>query len=454
MIQPMGNPSRYWIFYRLDPSGGWQSLTPAITQTHFHTTFPQFVRDTDPPDKPIQIELITTFRSGQSEAAGLCLRCFISQETLQVCQALVQKFGAYYGFHLDEILRIVLDDDGQIPLRPYPSVARKALHSFDPDRASLATWTNRLVRQHDDLNTHLLQYGLYLISDWAILNDTRVAQLPPILTAFHHISASDLEQATALLASYRAVYLRDRQQQRPKGRCQPPTPEQLQEMAHILQREIPDKVLLKQLEQLARYIREYRIAIKNGKLRQQSIDDPDVQDQIEYRYLQGIDPNDQREAKEKFLANYETEFEMALDQALAQVITHRLSMIKKPVKQQQFLTALQLYYQQRLSMTAIATQLNLRGQDVVTKLLQLKKFRADVKRHMLLTLQTYVLEQAKAMLTPEQLDAIVEQVETALLEQVEALMLEEQRQSTTPSYFKTQSRFARQLCVCLEHITL
>lgn len=450
----MGTPSRYWIFCLLNPAGGWKPLPQAIAQTHFQTTFPDWAIAADPPDKPIQLELITAFQSRQDEAAGLCLRCFISQETLQICQALVNKFGTYYGFYLNEILPIVLDDDGKIPLRPYPSVARKALHSFDPQRASLATWTSRLVRQHDDLNAYLLQHGLYLISDWALLNDTRVAQLSSILTEFHRLSAADLAQAAALLTSYRAVYLRDRQQQRPKGRCQPPTPEQLQEMAQLMQRDIAAPVLLKQLERLARYLRTYRIAIKGGKLRQQSIDDPDIQNKLEHQYLQGIDPNDQSEAEDQLFANYQAQFELALDQALQHVITHRLTAIKKPAKQQQFLAALQLYYQQRLSMTAIASHLNLRGQDVVTKLLRLKEFRADVKRHMLLTLKTYVLEQAKAMLTPQQLDAIADRVETALLEQVEALMLEEQRQATTPTDFKTQSRFARQLCVCLERTTL
>ncbi len=450
----MGSPSRYWILCLLNPAGGWRSLPQAIAQTHFQTTFPQFVTEAEPRDKTIQTDLIAAFRADHpDQTAGLCLRCFISHGTLQVCFALVKQFGTYHGFHLDEILPIVLDDDGAVPLRPYPSVARQVLHSFDPDRASLSTWTSRLVRQHRDLNAFFLQCGFYQISDWALLNDTRVEQLPRILSEFHHLSHVDLQKATTLLASYRAVYLRDRQQQPTNSRCPAPTPAQLQEIAQTMQQQISPPALLQQLERLSQYLRDYRIVARGGKLHYPSMADPGLQEKIEYTYIQGVAADAdsaEAEARESMFQTYETQFEIALDQALQQVINHRLQLLKKTEKQQRFLAALRLYYQQRCTMTTIATQLNLRGQDAVTKLLRLKAFRADVKRHMLQTLQNYVREQSKGMIGPDQLDAIMNRLDAVLQAEVEALMTEEQKQATTPKDYTTQSRFARQLCVCLE----
>ncbi|MEC4812105.1 MAG: hypothetical protein SAK29_02315 [Scytonema sp. PMC 1069.18] len=51
--------------------------------------------------------------------------------------------------------------------------AREILQSFDCQRSNLSTWSGQKVKQHKPLNQFLLERGLYLASDWAILNDTR-----------------------------------------------------------------------------------------------------------------------------------------------------------------------------------------------------------------------------------------------------------------------------------------
>jgi hypothetical protein len=77
--------------------------------------------------------------------------------------------------------------------------------------------------------SHLLEHRVYLVSDWAILNDTNSKQLQRIFSQFHHLTSREIEQATQLLESYHAVYRAQRLLQRQagtKGQCHPPTTEQ------------------------------------------------------------------------------------------------------------------------------------------------------------------------------------------------------------------------------------
>jgi len=117
-----------------------------------------------------------------------------------------------------------------------------------------------------------------LISDWAILNDTKSKQLERILAEFHHLNEWEITLACALLESYHAVYRRDRLRQRrnqfttgqvrSKAPCAPPTPQQLQEIA----REMNAKASLKirseevthRLHDLAKRLRQYRHSVRIG----------------------------------------------------------------------------------------------------------------------------------------------------------------------------------------------
>jgi hypothetical protein len=79
------------------------------------------------------------------------------------------------------------------------------------------------------------------VSNWAILNDTKLKQLERILQEFYHLSQDEIDQAAILLESYHAVYRRDRLQwrrlQMASGQtkieqpCLPPSESQLQEIA-------------------------------------------------------------------------------------------------------------------------------------------------------------------------------------------------------------------------------
>lgn len=82
----------------------------------------------------------------------------------------------------------------------------------------------RLVKQHHELNAFLLEQGLCMLSDWAILNDTKPKKLRRVLTQFHHFTDPEVQQAVILLESYHAIYRRDRILQAQKGACPDPRP--------------------------------------------------------------------------------------------------------------------------------------------------------------------------------------------------------------------------------------
>ncbi|MEB3295387.1 MAG: hypothetical protein VKJ24_19710, partial [Synechococcales bacterium] len=154
--------------------------------------------------------------SSDATFAELCLRCYISQHIVYACHRLVQQFGATYRFQLSDLLPLVLDDEGRGNANG--TLAHKILTSFKPEAGSLKNWITRLVRQHPEINTVLLEHGLYLVSDWAILNDTTPEQLGRILTQFYHLSPLEVQQNCHLLEAYRAVYLPSRMRVR-SHRC-------------------------------------------------------------------------------------------------------------------------------------------------------------------------------------------------------------------------------------------
>ena len=77
-----------------------------------------------------------------------------------------------------------------------------------------------------------------LVSDWAILNDTKSSQLCRILATVYSHTDIEIEQACHLLESYHCVYRHNLMQLRTqgcRGKCPLPTTAQLQQIAQHLQ---------------------------------------------------------------------------------------------------------------------------------------------------------------------------------------------------------------------------
>ncbi|MBD3887454.1 hypothetical protein IFO70_38525 [Phormidium tenue FACHB-886] len=281
----MGSASRYWQLVRLTGAG--QRRVDEITsaKTFFQQQFAELVDQSDVADPAIQRTLINLLRSPNTAALGdlaeRCLRCLISHQIEQVCVQLAAKFGDRHGFTCTDLLPFVLDDGVQLMSQSllqnqrqnnipnqYRPLAAEILQTFDPNRASLNTWVMRQVRHHRELRAFLREHGVYLATDWGILNDTSPEQMRRIFTEFHRLSATEITLAYQLLRGYHEVYRSDRLQQRQqqiirgKEACPPPTPDQLSRIAQFLQTQsitLSPPAILSSLQTIASQLRQYRL---------------------------------------------------------------------------------------------------------------------------------------------------------------------------------------------------
>ncbi len=473
--------SRYWTLVRIDASGQRKVEEIASLKAFFLESFPEFMAQSGVPGILVERQLLAWMReSGENDVRGekdvnrrflaeRCLQCFISSQIERVCLQLEAHFGAEHGFTCSDLLSFVLDDDGKrqgkdtkTPVSTsYQSLQREILQSFDPDRSSLATWTTRRVKHHKELNAFLLEHGVYLLSDWAILNDTRPKQLQRIFSQFYLLTSVEIQQATRLLESYHAVYRAQRLLARRagnRGHCLPPTMEQLQQIAQRLSTQITQKfspeTLRTQLQKIASRLREYRIAVRSGSLPTESLDAKvpgALTDNIPS--LELVDNRDTQDKETEFLSVYRREFLSCLDQAIAQVIEERVRTLQRqdPQKARTFLNALQLFYCQKRAMTEIAPLVNLKAQFQVSRLLKLKSFRADIQQQLLVQLRYRVIEEAKAYTSSERLQALSQQIEEAIGEQVSEVIQEAATEAATSTRNQSlTSLFAKRLCLYLD----
>jgi hypothetical protein len=446
----MSRNARYWKLTRLDLTGHRKVAEIDAAKAFFLAQFGDL--DSDRPPAEIQAHLLDL--SPTQPIADLCLRCFISNQIEQVCIQLEQQFGLNHGFSRQDLLAVVLDDDGR-PERDadstYVSVARHILNTFEPSKGSLTTWTIRLVKHHRELNQFLLECGVCLLSDWAILNDTNANKLRRVLQEFHQTSDYEIDQAVSLLTAYHQVYRTDRLAQRQtgvRGACPPPTPEQLQRMQSELSSGTP-RGILAQLQALAFQLRQYRVAARSGRLPSISIETGDtvtIADRLAAPDPEAADEGNEQTA---FLQAFRGEFGNALSQSFERVITARTQRYKGD-KSQNFVTALQLFHCQGRSMTEIAQSVGLQAQFQVSRLLNLKAFREDVRHQMAAQLLAFVKQQAAPLMAPDRLQQLDSAIESALNEQIEDLMQAAQAQAQSPKDYMTGTMFSRTLCQFLD----
>lgn len=471
----MSKASKYWTLVKLESSGRQKRSEIAAAKAFFESAFPEFLAEADVPDVPIQKQLVQWLRDANSQGnninsqnAECCLLCFISWEIEQVCLQLAQQFGTYHGFRSQDLFPFVLDEEGINRQRhlgqtktPYQSFAREILQTFDPQQSSLATWTNRRVKFNSEINKFLLEHGVYLVSDWAILNDTHPQQLEKILTQFYQLTSLEVEQRLQLLACYHSVYRSQRLQQRQAGarkRCQPPTAQQYQQIAQrletLIQQRISPKAVAWKLQNLATLLRQYRTYIRGGKLPNQSLIFVDDSDSI-IEQIPSPEPieNDEEDIKkQEFLNWYEKQFLMCLHSSIGQVLETGLTTCQKRdgAKAEQFLTALYLFHCQGQSMSEIAATLGLKAQYQVTRLLKLKAFRADVRHHLLLQLRDRILEYTKPEHPSQELEQWEKQIELALDGELETLFKQAESDSYIAQNRPLDSPFFKGVCYYLD----
>lgn len=457
---------KYWTLVMLNSAGSRQLKEIKIAETFFVDTFADLTNMNEVSDALIQKQLLELSRNNSSQQSLLaqrCLLCFISWQVENVCLTLEQKFGKFHGFTYRDLLPYVLDDDGNLQLSStYQCFAKEILETFNPEKSSLISWTSRKVKQHKKLNEYLLECGLYLLSDWAILNDTKLQQLQNILGEFHSLTKLEIEQAHKLLEAYHKIYrterLRQQANNKTKGRCNPPTIQQLQRIAEVLETKgiysLSTETVMQKLQNLASQLRQYRIHIRGGLFPTDSLDKQLNENSTLIEQIPAPNTDNiiaENDEIKKFLKTYRLQILNCLDNALNTVIESRMKKLQKKDtnKANQFLIALYLFHCQRLSMSEIAKNLGLRAQDTITRLLKLKEFRADVRQEMLVKLKEYVMDIAQNYSTPTHLMSLEMQITDALDEQINNLISKAEVEAASMQSNLAISSFSERLCKLL-----
>lgn len=468
----MGIVLKYWQLVKIDTAGERKIQEFPAAKAFLIESFGELKTINDIPDIEIQRQLIKKYRDGHSKSSQLaerCLLCFISWQIEQVCWKLAARFSENHGFSCSDLLPYVLEDDGRLPRQKsdYKCFSLQILESFNSQQNSLANWTSIKVKQHPGLIEFLLECGVYLISDWAILNDTQPKQLERILSDFHCLTKFEIQSSKNLLEAYHAVYFNQRIQKSPtgvRGKCRAPTPEQLKEIAlyiHGIQKDTAthlqldvnlisiDSIMI-ELQNIATKLRQYRIHVRGGSLATESLDG-NVIESIPYREVENSSENEKEEAE--FLKFYQQQFLSCLEQALAIVTESRVKQLERKDKDKaiKFVIGLRLFHCQKLSMAEIAKQLKLRAQDAVTRLLKLKNFRADVQQQMLILLRNIVKDKARVYSSTENLQKLENQITIAINEQIGKVIEDAEIQSRYAKNVLTKSIFIDKLCNYLEN---
>lgn len=428
---------RYWTHVRLDGAGQLNKRNIQEARVFFGQLFSQIWPDLtsdltsdqtsslEVHNLMIQRQLVAEMQSTNEvsvQLAAACLRCFVSDQIAQACADLEQQFGAQGGFTKTDLYPYVLDDvDPTIHQFTYVPLAVEIIRKFDPSQSNLSTWTRRLVHQHKELNRALTESGIYLASDWAILNHTTPAQIRRLLVA---LTETEVQLACQVLESYHAVYRADRMAQystQPMGgssrRCSAPTSEQLDRMVNYLQAQgicCSATKIQQELWALAKALRRMKTgqtisldAKETGFLR----DRPTGGDS---------EPDD----ADRFLSRYRPAAQTCLQQAVTQVIEGRVAYLQSRggylagslPKSQAFLQAMTLFHCEGWSMTEIAPRIGLAKQFQVTRLLELKGLQADIHQIWLMLICRQLPTLLKDSLDEAQIRPIEQQLAAFLTE--------------------------------------
>jgi hypothetical protein len=450
----MGQASKYWTILLLDGAGKSRPRELQNVKIFLEAQHSAYLEEDSSPSEDQLVRSIFPFTQPEAQ---LVLRCLISHQVVIACQSLVNQFGQFYGFNIGDLLPLVLDDDGKpwTNQGTYKILAQQVLDRFDPSAGKLSTWVTRLVRQHPAISACLLDHGLYLVSDWAILNDTKPDQLYRIWTQHYNLSPNEAEQACCLLESFRQVYTPER---RPGSRCKDPTPDQMDRIAQTfsaaLARTISTAEMQKQLTQLCKRLRAYRILARGGQIRGLSVDDAQTLERIQDKSACNSAPEEDNGLRDRLISACRDIFDSALPQSIHSAIAQAHSQFcasprsDTRAKAKLYFPALRLFHGDRISMGEIAPRVGLKRQDDVSRLLNLNHLRTQVRTQVLTQClgQIKPILQTQGGLTCAQIDQAVEAIEALFAEQIDPILQEEEQRTRTPKAFDRPTRFAQAIC--------
>ncbi|MBV6625920.1 MAG: hypothetical protein KI793_23810 [Rivularia sp. (in: Bacteria)] len=395
------NTSRYWtiniIANPFDKDGKATSChrekQSTLATEFFENEFPQLSSQkslSKGENQYLQVHLWKIFHDSTVDnkkraKAGLCLRCYLSHSIIKGCQILAGRSSSNYTL-FSELLSYVLNDDGSTLIvldnnnktqlilnenchtQPIPKEGNffsvDVLRTYNPNlfnsnnSESLDNWCIRCTRQNTDLQTHLLEIGVWIPSDWSLL----CREIPQSLDT--HFTNNQCQ----LIEVFHAVYRRDRQKFRQRGRCSEPTYPQLEEMLCLLGNKniilSSAHELIQHFQEIAEILRQDTYSTKIGSPKADSIDNyfTNNSDSFSKPNLSCINQNTNSEDIE------EIELRELLNQlpnqvlfnAISEIIPQRVKFLSKKKNYSayaaKFIQGLQLYYQKNkpLSLKEIA----------------------------------------------------------------------------------------------------
>ena len=463
--------SQYWSLVRLDSSGKIKTTEISQLKQFLETEFNYLLDQKDVSHAQIQNELLLVLGKSSNDIetiANKCLRCFISHQICYICIQLEMQFGREHNFSRSDLFIYTLNDtlenfrelnDKSNYKNSYKPLSVEILEKFEPKKASLSTWTTRLVKQNRELQRFLLEQGVYLISNWAILNDTNIKQLGRVLAEFHSLTPTEITTASNLLASYHAVYRRDRlkNKQGKGGRCQTPSEEQLAQISELFEQatgiSLSVEQILSSLEQVATQLREYRIYVRGGQRKQEkSFDNAELN--TEGLQASVITEEYDRADSGDFLAAYQQQFQKSLDRSVDTVIQTKLSKFKgkKAAKAPQYLQALELFHCEGKAMGEIAKVIGMEAQYQVTRLLKLKELRADIRQQMLQIMGDWTTNQTAKFTDRDTLKSRENAIAEALGEQIDLVLEEAEKEVSIVG--QNRSVLAEKICTYLDTVSV
>lgn len=476
--------SRYWKLYRISlkqENYGYEYCFLPNALDFLRQIFSHLFNSQK---KEIQTTLNSYFKTESSSVAaidralaGLCLRCYVSSPILKACQQIDSLFAGDKRFNYKDLLPFVLNDDGKTLIlldeknktqliltakgktlvTQYQFFTVEVLRTYrfnSKTSMSLDNWAYLQTKQNRELKNFLSEFGFQHLSDWALLNRARALQLKSLSNRSCH-----------LVKVFHLVYRRDRikQQQRGVGKCPDPNEAQLQEMLVYLQKQ--DVIikttteLLKELKQIAKELRQYDIWSYRESL---EIYDPDTGN---YKLRQDLPHNSLNELdleEREVLEFLQNSLLLALKVAIEQEICTRITKLKKSPKYasfaQKFISGLQLYYCQGLSLSEIASQLGMTSWDRARRVLNpgdlLSKVRT-VTVHKLLDKILNLIESkglVKILSEPDYLKTLLKVIEAFVDEEIFQEAVAEIKAGKNRSL---DSLYAQQLRIyCKQHTKL
>ncbi|NEO21793.1 hypothetical protein [Moorena sp. SIO4A5] len=390
------------------------------------------------------------------ELAEVCLRCLVSHQIKEVCYQLVEQFGQQHNFTMDDLLPLVLDrypepDQGH-KLGGDNFIITYSLQTFDPDKSSLFSWTKRLVKTHREVKQFLLYHGIEQVTDWLLLKQTTPGKLNRILSEFHQLTDQEINHYRELLESYQTVYVRQLQaernqinqqrQQQGLGKLTTPYPIPTKEQLQLIGQLSPEAVLT-DLQRLAQLIRDYK--------RNRGRNVP-TQALGKFEHQLAADDTSNNQEEDEVLAAYDQLLQDCLTTAIQEVIQNRVTYLsrKQKPRHQQFLEALDLFQCQHVTMTKIAAQIGLTAQYQVSRLLDLKAFRADIARRTSVRLHHQLVELGQAYASAQEVKELEQRISQFVEEEINRIMTAARKETFVKNKYKLSSNFSRTLCEILK----